>query len=295
MTGRVSGFIAGRCSDRWVVANQTRAAVIDGKIVPVLIASPGDVPERGDVERAIHEWNSANALPRRLAFLPRRWETDAVPRMGSTGGQQVINAQLVDDSDVVIAVFRDRLGSPTPEAVSGTAEEIDRVAKSAGHAHVYVSSHVARSADEKQAEALRGYLRNAEEQGLLGVFEDAADLRAKVDRALDLDADEFLGEKRWLSARSAPASGASGPPAPPRLEVLFARYGAEDGWIDVTQTLRERVSGGYLTMPVANEVLAGSGDPKFGVRKALEILVLEDDRSDLVRIAEGETVDLPRR
>jgi hypothetical protein len=38
----------------------------------------------------------------------------------------MLNEQIVDDSDMGIGVFTDRLGSPTPEHPSGTAEELNR-------------------------------------------------------------------------------------------------------------------------------------------------------------------------
>jgi hypothetical protein len=41
--------------------------------------------------------------------------------------QAIINRQLVDDADLLFAVFSTRLGSPTGVAESGTAEEIERL------------------------------------------------------------------------------------------------------------------------------------------------------------------------
>ena len=49
-----------------------------------------------------------------------------MPRLGSGRGQGVINEQLVDDADIVLALFDSRLGQATAAAVSGTAEEITR-------------------------------------------------------------------------------------------------------------------------------------------------------------------------
>lgn len=82
-------------------------------VVRVMIASPSDVSEARDaVEKAPHGWNSANAQSRSLVLLPWRWETGAVAVMGDHP-QALINQQGVDDSDVVIALFGGRLGSPT--------------------------------------------------------------------------------------------------------------------------------------------------------------------------------------
>jgi hypothetical protein len=50
----------------------------------------------------------------RVVLLPRNWKSDAVPRLGSEGAQGVINKQLVDKADIVIALFDSRLGQATP-------------------------------------------------------------------------------------------------------------------------------------------------------------------------------------
>ncbi|MDK8236494.1 DUF4062 domain-containing protein, partial [Lactobacillus jensenii] len=77
------------------------------------------------VEKAVHEWNQANAQNKQVVLQPWRWETSSVPQLGGHP-QSFINMQGVEGSDIVIALFGGRLGSPTPEAVSGTVEEIER-------------------------------------------------------------------------------------------------------------------------------------------------------------------------
>src|SRR3954451_10560342 len=98
----------------------------DAHVLRVLIASPGDTTEERDaVERSLHGWNASRAEREQVILLPARWETDAVPRLGGSG-QSVINEQLVDRADIIIALFDSRLGRATEQAVSGTAEEIQR-------------------------------------------------------------------------------------------------------------------------------------------------------------------------
>lgn len=98
----------------------------DAHVLKVLIASPGDTSdERDAVVESLHGWNAARGEPENVVLLPRRWETDAVPHLGGSG-QSVINSQLVDDADIIIALFDSRLGQATDDAVSGTAEEIQR-------------------------------------------------------------------------------------------------------------------------------------------------------------------------
>jgi hypothetical protein len=53
------------------------------------------------------------------------WELDATPQFG-LDPQAAVNEQLVDSSDILVAILWTRLGSPTPRSPSGTVEEITR-------------------------------------------------------------------------------------------------------------------------------------------------------------------------
>ena len=88
----------------------------DAHVLKILIASPGDTTdERDAVERSLHGWNAPRAEREQVVLLPRRGETDAVPRLGDSG-QSIINSQLVNDADIVIALFDSLLGQATQEA-----------------------------------------------------------------------------------------------------------------------------------------------------------------------------------
>ena len=95
-------------------------------VLDVLIASPSDVSEARDaVESVILEWNAANRTGG-VVLRPVRWERDAAPALGGTP-QSILNAQFVDACDFGIAIFGQRIGTPTAEAPSGTVEEIRRL------------------------------------------------------------------------------------------------------------------------------------------------------------------------
>ena len=101
----------------------------EATVYRVLIASPGDVlQERDVVERAIINWDDEHARDRGVVFLPVRWERTS-PR-GGISGQEAINEDLVDTSDVLIGVFWSRIGEKTASDDSGSIEEIRRFARS---------------------------------------------------------------------------------------------------------------------------------------------------------------------
>lgn len=157
-------------------------------VLRAMIASPSDVPEARDaVERALHGWNDANARRKSIILQPWRWESSAIPILGGHP-QKLINAQGVDDSDIVFALFGGRLGSPTPEAISGTAEEINRAVELGRPVHLYFSTaSLPHDIDTAQLDALRAFKKEMQERGLLGEFANADQLNHEVWKAIEHD------------------------------------------------------------------------------------------------------------
>ena len=96
----------------------------------------------------------------------------------------------MDRADIVIAVFDSRLGHPTADAVSGTAEEIQRAIDATKHVHVWFSNEpVERKAvkDFEQLAALQKFRTELETQGLLAEYDDLNDLAKKVRAAIEDD------------------------------------------------------------------------------------------------------------
>lgn len=160
-------------------------------VVQVFIASPSDTTSSRDaIERALSRWNASRAESDNLVILPRRYETSAVPQMGNDG-QQVINKQLVESADIVIAVFANKLGSATPRSVSGTVEEIKEAHAAGKKVHVYFSEAPVPREYMNQVAELEKY--KAEFQGLYGTYTDDSDLVDQVRHAIDTDMPSFGG------------------------------------------------------------------------------------------------------
>lgn len=152
-----------------------------------MIASPSDTTEARDaVEQAIAGWNASNAH-KGVILMPWRWETASVPVVGDHP-QSLINAQGVDDSDIVFALFGSRLGSPTPAAVSGTVEEIERAVAQGKPVHLYFSTApLPNDVDTEQLEGLRAFKAEISQRSLLGEFSSASELNHQVWQAIEHD------------------------------------------------------------------------------------------------------------
>lgn len=162
----------------------------DAHVLTVFISSPGDTAAEVEaVTNSLHGWNSARAESAQTILLPRFWKRDAVPTLTGKGGQSVINAQLLDDADIVIALFDSRLGQATDSAVSGTAEEIEQAADSGKPVHVWFSNEPInrKNIDLEELARLEKFRKELEGRGLLGIYADLNDLAYKVRDAIERD------------------------------------------------------------------------------------------------------------
>jgi len=154
----------------------------------IMIASPADIPnEREQVHQAVTRWNEANTANRNIVLVPLRWETSSVPMLGKHP-QALINSQLVEKSDIVVALFGSRLGAVTAESVSGTAEEIEAAQGSGKPVHLYFSEAPhPNDVDPDQLKALAKFKNEMQQRGLYGSFRSPEELTAHVWQAIEHD------------------------------------------------------------------------------------------------------------
>jgi hypothetical protein len=146
----------------------------------ILIASPSDtMAERNVISRCIRDWNSAHA---QIGVHCRdvRWDLDAIPVYGERT-QDELNRQLVDSSDILIGVFKARIGTPTGRSSSGTIEEIDRFVVSGKPVMLYFSSGpIPNDHDEEQWRHLKAYKSQISGKAFYRLFKDESDLQQQI-------------------------------------------------------------------------------------------------------------------
>lgn len=139
------------------------------QVYQVLICSPSDVQEeRALIERATHAFNALHAFDMKTVLLPVRWETHTAPEMGDRP-QAIINKQIVEASDILVAVFWTRIGTPTGVAESGSVEEIKEFMAKGKPVLLYFSdAPVAQeSVDPEQYKRLIEFKREYKQKGLI--------------------------------------------------------------------------------------------------------------------------------
>lgn len=188
-------------------------------MVQVLIASPGDTESaRRVIRTAIEDWNAVNSETIKVAFQPLIWERDATPGFGEAP-QAILNRQLVDKADVLIGTFWTRLGTPTKEAASGTAEEIKRAADAQKPVMIYFSNEpvLPDSVDLDEYSRLRAFKDELKGTSLYDSYGSEAELARKVTAHLTHIARERFGQEVFP-----PDAIASSPISVPHALVLAA-------------------------------------------------------------------------
>jgi len=153
----------------------------------VLVGSPSDVPQERDlVAKVVHAWNRANSDAQGVVLRSRRWEQDATPDL-SEQAQAVINRQLVDDCDILVAFFWSRAGTPTATASSGTEEEIARCRAQGKRVLLYFASRaVPATADQQQVARVESLRKRFQAEGLCGDYTTIEELEGKLAHDLSL-------------------------------------------------------------------------------------------------------------
>ena len=157
-------------------------------VIPVMIASPGDVSEERDIIRAvIHDWNDVNAAASKVMLTPVGWETHSSPELGARP-QALINSRILRDCDLLVGVFWTRLGTPTGKAKSGTVEEIEEHIAACKPAMIYFSSKpvAPTSIDPAQYSEVQAFKEKCRKLGLVEEFDDATQFKGKFAKQLQL-------------------------------------------------------------------------------------------------------------
>lgn len=238
----------------------------------VMIASPSDVPtERQIVRDVVAGWTAVHSADKEAVLLPVSWESHASPEMGARP-QEIINRRLLEDCDLLIAVFWTRIGSPSGEAVSGTVEEIQEHIAKGKPAMIYFSEAPVRldSVDPGQYEEVKKFREVCKASGLYETYESLADFRDKLTRQLAATMIRVCDEGAasagpitatdFILADQGPRSHSPTLSLSPTAKELLKAMSADDGSV-----LRMRVMEG-TAIQAAGRLLNKQGDARDTAR-----------------------------
>lgn len=136
-------------------------------VVKVFIASPNDVNEyRDQVLKIIQKWNSVNSEKTNTILFPVGWEFSVYPSL-AMDAQSWINEKALNRSDILIGLFKHRVGTDLENGRTGTLEEIENFISQNKHCMIYFSSElVAQDADFEQLEKLKKFKTYIQQIGL---------------------------------------------------------------------------------------------------------------------------------
>lgn len=160
----------------------------------VMLSGPGDVlPHLHVIESVVNDWTRERAQMSGISLIARHWSNSTVSSFSlGQGGQAEINQQLVDEADIVFAVFHSKLGTATATAASGTAEEIDKAIESGHRVHVFFSRQpIPHDHDADQFAALKEFKAALGDRGLYREFATDDELRGLVRAHLEADIPHF--------------------------------------------------------------------------------------------------------
>lgn len=257
----------------------------DATVINVMVATPNDVNKEPQIIKdIILDWNSVYSERERIVLMATGWKTHTSPMMGDRP-QELINKQVLDKSDLLVAVFWTRLGSPTGESPSGTVEEINRHIEAGKPAMIYFSISPVRpdSVDGEQYEALQKFRRECEERGLIETYESLSEFREKFTRQLGHNIlEQFSKEGTAVENKVEIASEADAVPhmSDEAKELLIEASISNDGTVVLLRVMQGMI------LRSNNKDFGKVGDPRSEakwVAAVEELLIL-----DLIRDQGGE-------
>lgn len=167
------------------------------KTFNVVLCGPGDVAKEIAIARkVIEEWNQRNWEGLNCGLKDKHWDTDVAPSM-DTRGQAIINRDMIDSADLIVAIFWRRIGTPTGLHDSGTVEEITRAQARDIPVMLYFSDieDTRPIQDSDQWDMLQAFRARALVSGLPRTFRSRDDFRKRLGDHLHMKIVELLAQK----------------------------------------------------------------------------------------------------
>lgn len=106
----------------------------------IVLSCPTDVEvEKEIIQNVIEDFNKTIGNNLNIILNLKHWSTDSYAQSGGPA-QELLNKQFIDDSDMIICIFWGRMGTPTDNYESGTAEEMQKAIERGKQVFLYFSN-----------------------------------------------------------------------------------------------------------------------------------------------------------
>lgn len=153
--------------------------------IKIALCGPSDVTtEIQKAKEVINEFNQREFANCNVFLKHLHWEDNSTPDM-SKRVQEILNFQIIDEADIVVAIFRNRIGTSTGLYDSGTEEEIKRAVTQKKRVMIYFSSiETTVEIDENQKNKLEKFKNKINSLGLYDSFSSLNEFKNKFHRHL---------------------------------------------------------------------------------------------------------------
>lgn len=166
-------------------------------MIRVFWSAPGDIADEcAAFFETVSQWNDSHSAAQSAVLKPVAWKTDTFPTVGRP--QAVINEQALEGSDILVAVFWSRFGTPTGQADSGTEEEIRQSVAAGRTVMLYFCEREIPpgAADAKQLRRLARFKAEFRRSALVQSYRETEDFRRAFAQHLALAVNMVLKRQR---------------------------------------------------------------------------------------------------
>lgn len=170
----------------------------------VMIVSPSDISEEREIAKdVLYRWNELNSRFHNIVFSVLGYDINAHADSGSHP-QESLNHQLLEQADLIIAIFWTKLGTPTTEYSSGSVEEISKHIQQGKKAHIYFSNKTIdpRNVDAEQYKNLQNYKNGIRGKAFYKEFSTEEEFRKILEDDIQLFSNELVGNNNVNRAKT---------------------------------------------------------------------------------------------
>lgn len=154
----------------------------------ILLSCPGDVEEEKEiVEEVVKEFNASFSRNLGVVAVLNYWKEYAISEMGAEP-QELLNKQFINASDLVICVFKNKLGSPTLKFESGTIQEFEEAIANDKEVGLYFSdTPISMSTvDIVERQKLESFKKQIEDKkiGIYQTYQDINDFKTLITKKI---------------------------------------------------------------------------------------------------------------